>query len=340
LDLIRKYGADGVRVGMLLCSPAGGDLLFDESLTEQGRNFGNKIWNAFRLVHGWKVNKNKSAVQPDAAGEAVAWFKSKINESKRKLDKQFETYRLSEAIMTVYRLFWDEFSSWYLEIIKPDYGKPVDKKTYDLTIGFFEELLLLLHPFMPFISEEIWHMIRPREERESIMVASWPVTEDYDQVLLERFEKTKETITYIRSIRREKNIAFREKIKLLIKETEEDFDTRFIYVLKKLGNLEATEFISEKPANAISFIVKTTEYYIPLEEKIDIKQEINKLNNELKYVRGFLDTVLKKLNNEQFVSHAPRQVVERERNKQADAEAKIKALEERVAALKNNVSFK
>ena len=331
LELIRKYGADGVRVGMLLCSPAGGDLLFDESLPEQGRNFGNKIWNAFRLVKGWKTADD--VVQPEAAREAVAWFQAKLNESKEKLNDQFSTYRLSEALMTVYRLFWDEFSSWYLEAVKPAFGQPVDHKTLEQTIGFFEELLLLLHPFMPFISEEIWQVIRTRKAGESIMISSWPERGSYDVSLTERFEKTKEAVTAIRSIRKEKNIPPREKLRLLIRDTEEHFNTRFLSVLKKLGNLLKIEFISGKPENALSFIVKTTEYYIPFEEKINIAEEIEKLESELKYAKGFLNTVIKKLGNERFVANAPAQVVERERQKQADAEARIKAVEERLREL-------
>lgn len=331
IELMRKYGADGVRVGMLLCSPAGGDLLFDESLPEQGRNFGNKIWNAFRLVSGWKAAGNED--QPRAAGEAVAWFRAKLNESKEKLNDQFGFYRLSEALMTVYRLFWDEFSSWYLEAVKPAYGQPIDRKTLEQTIGFFEELLLLLHPFMPFITEEIWQLIRPRKKGESIMMASWPERKAYDGSLTERFEKTKEAIATLRSIRKEKNIQPKEQLRLLILDTEEHFDNRFLSVLKKLGNLREIEFVSEKPENALSFIVKTTEYFIPFEEKIDVAGEIEKLKTELKYARGFLNTVMKKLGNERFISNAPAQVVERERQKQSDAEARIKAMEERLKEL-------
>ncbi len=332
LELIRKYGADGVRVGMLLCSPAGGDLLFDESLPEQGRNFGNKIWNAFRLVSGWKAAADTD--QPEAAAEAVAWFRAKLNESKERLNEQFGTYRLSEALMTVYRLFWDEFSSWYLEAVKPAFGQPIDGKTLEQTIGFFEELLLLIHPFMPFISEEIWQLIRPRKKGESIMVASWPGRGDYDSSLTGRFEKTKEAVTALRAIRKEKNIQPKEELRLLILDTEEHFDTRFLSVLKKLGNLKEVEFVSEKPENALSFIVKTTEYFIPFEEKIDVAGEIERLETELKYARGFLHTVMKKLGNERFVTNAPAQVVERERQKQADAEARIRAMEERLTELR------
>jgi valyl-tRNA synthetase len=332
LELIRKYGADGVRVGMLLCSPAGGDLLFDESLTEQGRNFGNKIWNAFRLVQGWNTGDNVPQEAPAAV--AVTWFRNRLNETKEKLNKEFASYRLSEALMTVYRLFWDDFSSWYLEAVKPAFGKAMDAETKAQTINFFEELLLLLHPFMPFISEEIWHLIRPRQEGDSIMVAAWPATGDFDAACTDRFERTKEAVTQIRSIRKEKNIPMKEALTLLVRSSREEYDDRYLPVLEKLANLEKTEFISEKPENAISFIVKATEYYIPFEEKINVEEEIRKLEEELKHAKGFLAGVMKKLGNERFVANAPAQVVEREKQKKADADGKIRALEERLKELK------
>ncbi len=332
LELIRRYGADGVRVGMLLCSPAGGDLLFDESLTEQGRNFGNKIWNAFRLVAGWKTD-DKAPQEPSAAA-AIGWFRNRLNETKDKLNKEFASYRLSEALMTVYRLFWDDFSSWYLEAVKPAFGKAMDPETKVRTIEFFEELLLLLHPFMPFITEEIWQLIRGRGEGESIMVAAWPATGDYDATLSERFERTKEAVTQIRSIRKEKNIHMKEPLTLLVRAAREEYDDRYLPVLQKLANLEKVEFISEKPENAISFIVKATEYYIPFEEQIDTEEEIRKLEEDLKYAKGFLNGVMKKLGNERFKANAPAAVVEREKQKKADAEAKIRALEERLKELR------
>ncbi len=334
LELIRKYGADGVRVGMLLCSPAGGDLLFDESLTEQGRNFGNKIWNAFRLVQGWQTGDNIPQEAPAAA--AVTWFRNRLNETKEKLNKEFASYRLSEALMTVYRLFWDDFSSWYLEAVKPAFGKAMDAETKARTIDFFEELLLLLHPFMPFITEEIWHLIRPRQEGESIMVAAWPATGDFDPACSDRFERTKEAVTQIRSIRKEKNIPVKEPLTLLVRSSREEYDDRYLPVLEKLGNIEKVEFISDKPENALSFIVRATEYYIPFEEKINVEEEIRKLEEELKYAKGFLAGVMKKLGNERFVANAPAQVVEREKQKKADAEGKIRALEERLKELKED----
>ncbi len=332
LELIRKYGADGVRVGMLLCSPAGGDLLFDESLTEQGRNFGNKIWNAFRLVQGWQTDAVTR--QDEAAAAAVTWFSHRLNEAKEKLNGEFASYRLSEALMTVYRLFWDDFSSWYLEAVKPAFGKAMDEKTKEKTLGFFEELLLLLHPFMPFITEEIWHLLRPRQEDESIVVASCPSTEAYDPSLTDRFERTKEAVTQIRAIRKEKNISAKEPVDLMIRAGREAYDDSFLPVLRKLARLGEVTFIDEKPENAISFIVKATEYYIPFEEQIDVEEEIRKLEEDLKYARGFLAGVMKKLGNERFVANAPAQVVEREQQKKADAEAKIRALEERIGELR------
>jgi valyl-tRNA synthetase len=317
---------------MLLCSPAAGDQLFDESLTEQGRNFGNKIWNAFRLVQGWNTGDNVPQEAPAAA--AVTWFRNRLNETKEKLNKEFASYRLSEALMTVYRLFWDDFSSWYLEAVKPAFGKAMDAETKAQTINFFEELLLLLHPFMPFITEEIWQLIRPRQEGDSIMVAAWPATGDFDAACTDRFERTKEAVTQIRSIRKEKNIPMKEALTLLVRSSREEYDDRYLPVLEKLGNIEKVEFISEKPDNALSFIVRATEYYIPFEEKINVEEEIRKLEEELKYAKGFLAGVMKKLGNERFVANAPAQVVEREQQKKADAEGKIRALEERLKELK------
>jgi len=333
LKLIGKYGADGVRVGMLLCSPAGGDLLFDESLTEQGRNFGNKIWNAFRLVKGWTVNDSEK--QPEASAQAVKWFGELLNSTKQKLEDQFGSYRLSEALMTVYRLFWDEFSAWYLEIVKPDAGKPLDPQTYRKTIEYFEELIILLHPFMPFITEEIWQLIRKRQKGESIMMTSWPDTGTFDMKCIDRFEKTKEAVTQIRTIRKNGRIPQKKPLRLIIKDDEQQFDTRYLDVLKKMSNLSEILFIREKPENAISFIVGTTEYYIPFIGEIDLVSEKEKIRNDLEYARGFLKSVMKKLGNEQFIKNAPEAVVAKEKAKQEDAEARIQALEERLASLES-----
>ena len=334
LELIRKYGADGVRVGMLLCSPAGGDLLFDESLTEQGRNFGNKIWNAFRLVQG--MPSDDSLEQPAYCAQATKWFGEMLNASKQKLQDQFDEYRLSEALMTVYRLFWDEFSAWYLEAIKPQPGQPVDGITRARTLEFMEELIRLLHPFMPFITEEIWHLIRERKEEDCIINAPWPPVEAYDIKCISRFEKTKEAVTQIRTIRKNDSIANKVPLTLHILQDEEQFDTRYLDVLKKLANLEQVTFISEKPGNARSFIVGTTEYYVPLAAEMDIEAEVARLQNELEYARGFLKSVEKKLSNERFIQNAPEPVVARERAKQSDAESRIRSLEEQLLHLKNN----
>ena len=330
LRLINQYGADGVRVGMLLCSPAGNDLLFDESLTEQGRNFGNKIWNAFRLVNSWKVDENLD--QPEHSGEAIEWFRNRLNKAIDELYEQYDKFRLSDALMNLYRLFWDEFSSWYLEIVKPAYQKPVDKKTYDATLSFFEQLMELLHPIMPFITEEIWQLIYERESGESIMVTEMPEKGEYDNELLDSFEKVKEIIASVRNIRKDKDIPNKETLSLKV---NGEHITRYDPVVQKLANISSIEEISSKPENAVSFMVRTTEYYIPVESLLDTDEEIQKLEEELEYTRGFLQSVMKKLNNERFVENAPANVVDLEKKKKEDAEQKIKTLEERINSLKN-----
>lgn len=331
LDLIEKYGADGVRVGMLLCSPAGNDLPFDESLTEQGRNFGNKIWNAFRLVKSWQVSSEVE--QPESAKAGIAWFESVLNQTLASLDDQFDKYRISEALMQVYKLFWDEFSSWYLEIVKPAYQQPIDAETYKATVGFFEKLLKVLHPFTPFITEEIYHFLDERKEGETIMLASLPKAGAFDEASIARFEFVKEIIGSLRMIRQEKNIPNKDTLKLqVLKDSQRP--SMFDSIVKKLGNLTAIETLDTKPEGAISFIVKSAEYFVPLEGKIDIEEELLKLKADLEYTRGFLASVEKKLSNEKFVNSAPQQVVQNELNKKADAEGKIKALEERIALLK------
>ncbi len=329
IKLMKQYGADGVRVGMLLCSPAGGDLLFDKSLTEQGRNFSNKIWNAFRLIDSWKVDT--SLDQPEASKMAIKWFGYKLNESISILDDQFSKYRLSEALMNVYKLFWDEFSSWYLEIIKPAYQQDIDASTLSSTYGFLDTLLKILHPFVPFISEEIWQLIEQRKDGESIMLAEFPKAGKFDGACIDRFEKAKETISSIRTIRKERNIPNRNSLELMIREDEQKFDNRFGPVLQKLCNLSRLHFIQEKPEGAVSFIVKTTEYFIPLGDKLNVEEELEKLNKELDYNKGFLFAVNKKLENERFVQNAPEIVVKKEKEKRADTESKIKTLEERIA---------
>lgn len=331
INLMNQYGADGVRVGMLLCSPAGNDLPFDESLTEQGRNFGNKIWNAFRLVKTWEVDD--SIPQPEAAKKAIEWFDSMLNKTIAELNDQFDKYRISEALMLVYKLFWDEFSSWYLEMIKPAYQQPIDAQTLQATTSFFEKLLKLLHPFTPFITEEIWHYLAERKDGESIMMTSLPASGKYDEVLISQFDLVKEIVTSVRNIRQEKNLSPKEALAMQVV-TDTNNTLVFAEVMKKLSNLSSIEVVSAKPEGAVSFLVKSTEYYIPLTGKIDVAEEIKKIEAELIYTKGFLESVMKKLSNEKFVSGAPKQVVENEMNKKADAEAKIKAMEESLRELK------
>ncbi len=332
LNLITKYGADGVRVGMLLCSPAGNDLLFDESLTEQGRNFGNKIWNAFRLVKHWHVDTKIK--QPDYAKASILWFENQLNKSLSEIEEQFNGYRVSEALMSVYKLFWDEFSGWYLEMIKPEYQKPIDKLTYEATIGFFDKLLRLLHPFMPFITEEIWQLLEKRTDGESIMISKLPELVTYNKKIIITFDVIKEAITQIRSIRKEKSISNKEYLELFINSVGKDYDDQFESVLMKLANLTKISYSNQKISNAEAFRILSTEFYVKTGLQIDVKAEIKKLNEELEYTKGFLTTVKQKLSNERFVSSAPEKVVTIERKKLSDAEAKIKAIEERLAGMK------
>lgn len=331
IDLMAKYGADGVRVGMLLCSPAGNDLLFDEALTEQGRNFCNKIWNAFRLVKGWQVDEN--AAQPESARAGVEWFNNQLNKAIEQADDDFDKYRISEALMNLYKLFWDEFSSWYLEIIKPAYGQPIDGKTYKATLEIFEKILSLLHPYMPFITEELWQHLRERRDGESIMVSLMPKSNGYDANILEQFEKVKEIIAGVRTIRQEKNIAIKQQLSTSLRANSK-FNGGNEAIIVKLAGLDRLNYVDAKIDGAASFMIGTIEVYVPLEGLIDAAEEKAKLIEELNYTKGFLESVMKKLNNERFVNSAPANVVDLERKKQADAEAKIQALEERIAALK------
>lgn len=332
IELMKKYGADGVRVGMLLCSPAGGDLLFDELLTEQGRNFANKIWNAFRLVTTWEVDAN--IPQPESAKVSIDWFNHKMNQALEQMDDHFSKFRLSDALMTVYRLFWDDFSSWYLEMIKPAYQMPCDKATFDATQTILEKLLKLLHPFMPFITEEIWQTTAERSKKESIMMAPWPELTSYDAAFVDAFEDVKAVITEIRSIRKDRNISYKETLELMVNPGQDGYQPGFDSVIIKMGSLSAITPVSGKVENAVAFMVKTSEFFIPLGESLDVEAELTKLEEELKYQQGFLKSVKGKLSNEKFVNGAPEKVVEIERKKQADAEAKIKAIEEQIAALK------
>ena len=329
LELIEKYGADGVRMGMMLSAPAGNDILFDDALCEQGRNFNNKIWNAFRLVKGWAVDDN--LLQPESAAIAVRWFDSLLNRAMDEIADVFGKYRLSEALMTVYKLFWDEFSSWYLEMIKPAYQQPIDKYTYESTLQFFDIVLKLLHPFMPFITEELWQHIVSRKDNESIMIEQLPIVKPIDEALVSGFESVKEVISGVRTIRLQKNIPNKEALELqIVGEHNTDYDS----VITKLANISAINRVTEKDITAAAFLVGTTEYAIPLGNSIDIEAELKKQEEELKYLQGFLKSVKAKLGNERFVSNAPAQVVENERKKQSDAESKIKSLEESIAALK------
>jgi valyl-tRNA synthetase len=330
---MKKYSADGVRVGMLFCSPAGNDLLFEEGLTEQGRNFSNKIWNAFRLVKGWEVDE--SLEQPRHSAEAIRWFDTQINRAFIKVNDQFLKYRVSDALMIVYKIFWDEFSSWYLETVKPMYQKPVDRITYEATMGFIDSLMHMLHPFMPFITEEIWQLISERKPGESLMVSSMPAPESYDKKLRRHFEEIKEVITSIRSVRKEKKIAPRESLKLLVRATEGSKYREYLQpVIIKLANLSAVEKIAEEPEGSVSFIVKNVEYFVPVGSMVDAGEELEKLKEELSYSQGFLRSVEKKLSNERFVLNAPEQVVEKERQKMADTEGKIAVLEAQIKKLK------
>ena len=331
LDLIAKYSADGVRVGMLLCSPAGNDLLFDEGLTEQGRNFGNKIWNTFRLINMWEVSEDVQ--QPANAEEAITWFKNRLNQAITDLEKQFESYRVSEALMTIYRLYWDDFASWYLEAIKPGYQKPIDKITFEETRRFLEKLLQLLHPFMPFITEEIWHLIDKRAEGDSISTSNLPSPGKFHSEIITNFDQTKETVAAIRNIRKDKNIANKETIDLKIYPASDKSLIKNREILKKLGNVSSIEFVSEKINNAVSFRISADEFYVPIGGLVDNDEEQKKLAEELKYQKGFLASVEKKLSNEKFVNNAPEKVVAQERKKKSDAEEKIKMLEDRIRTM-------
>ena len=330
LDLIEKYGADGVRMGMMLSAPAGNDILFDDALCEQGRNFNNKIWNAFRLIKGWEVSAEVPV--PEASELAVRWFEAKQNEVAAEVADLFSKYRLSEALMAVYKLFWDEFSSWYLEMIKPAYGQPINRKVYEATIGFFDNLLHLLHPFMPFITEELWQHLCDRTDGESLMVSPLSMSALVDEDIIREFEVVKEVISNIRSIRLQKNIAQKEVLELQV--IGENPVVAFNAVVTKMCNLSSINVVENKADGAASFMVGTTEYAVPLGNMIDVETEIARMEAELKHKEGFLQGVLKKLGNEKFVNNAPAAVLEMERKKQADAESIIKSLKESIAALK------
>ena len=332
LDLIDKYGADGVRMGMMLSAPAGNDILFDDALCEQGRNFNNKIWNAFRLVKGWQT---ADIAQPESAAIATRWFDAMLKTTAEEVADLFKKYRLSEALMAVYKLFWDEFSSWYLEMIKPAYGQPIDQATYDQTLRFFDTLLKLLHPFMPFITEELWQHIYDRLPGESIMISPLHVAvpTDEERTLIAQIEAVKGIVAGVRTVRNQKNIAPKEVLSL--EAVNENSYEAFDAVICKMANIDKVSVVAQKSDNAASFLIGTTEYAVPLGNLIDVDAEIAKQEAELKHLEGFLAGVKKKLGNERFVANAPAAVVELERKKQADAESKIAALKESLSKLKN-----
>ncbi|MDC1355637.1 class I tRNA ligase family protein, partial [Flavobacteriaceae bacterium] len=328
LKLIDDFGADGVRVGLLLSSAAGNDLMFDEALCQQGKAFGNKIWNAFRLIEGWEV---ADIEQPTYALTAINWYQAKFQKALLEIEDHFSKYRLSDALMTTYKLLWDDFCSWLLEMVKPAYGAPIDRKTYDAVVAILESNLKILHPFMPFLSEEIWQYLDERSPEQALIVASWPEAKSYDQSLLERFEFAAEVVSGIRTIRKEKNIAFKNTIEFLALNNEsqtKDFDA----IILKLGNISELTYTTKTVENALSFRVKSNEYFVPANDTIDVAAELLKLEEELSYTEGFLKSVQKKLSNERFVSGAPEQVVASEKKKEADAIAKIETLK---ASLKN-----
>jgi valyl-tRNA synthetase len=332
LDLIATYGADGVRVGMLLCSPAGGDLLFDESLPQQGAGFVTKIWNSFRLVNGWEVDTKLP--QPEHSKLAISWFHEKFSQIVEQTDDHFDKFRISDALMNVYTTVRDEFSGWLLEMVKPAYQQPIDGKTYQELIDIFDEVLRFLHPFMPFVSEEIWQLLKERKPGESIMISAWPKSTGYDEDMINRFEDVKEAIAGLRTIRTKNNIPQKDQLELSVLVGDKGFAPEFNSVVMKMGNLSALSEVTEEVKLSASFLVKSTTFFVPMGGTIDVEEELKKLQAELDYTKGFLASVMKKLSNERFVSSAPEAVVATERAKQADAEAKIKVLEDQIAGLK------
>jgi len=328
IALIDKYGADGVRVGMLLCSPAGNDLPFNENLCEQGRNFSNKIWNAFRLIKGWEV---KDIEQPESSKKAIIWFDNKLNKELEEINKSFKTYRISEALMSIYKLIWDDFCSVYLEIIKPSYGSPIEKKSLDYTIKFLEKLLKLLHPFSPFITEEIWHLIKDRND--DIIISEWPKTNTFDKNLIQQFSIALEVVSSIRNFRKEKNIQLKQKVSLLIKQKVKT-KNNFYSIIYKLGNIDEILYVETNTSPSYSFMVGSDEYFIPYNDSIDITEEVKKIEKEIEYVRGFIKIVNNKLSNQNFVKKAPKNLVEIEKNKLNDGNIKLDILTKKLNSLK------
>ncbi|MGK7394433.1 MAG: valine--tRNA ligase [Candidatus Cyclobacteriaceae bacterium M3_2C_046] len=333
LELIRNYGADGVRTGMLFSSPAGNDLLFDIKLCEQGRNFANKIWNALRLVKGWETDTDLSG-QDDLP--AINWIENRFNQALTELEDQFNKYRISDALMIVYKLIWDDFCSWYLEMIKPAYQQPIASATLEATINIFEKLMKILHPFMPFITEEVYHLLKERKADDNIIISSWPKAENVDQELIRQAETAFQVIQNVRNIRNEKQISPKEPLELQIKSNNQVIFSKFMFVIKKLANLEEVQFVGEKTEGASGFIIGTNEFFIPVQGKINQEEELKKLNTELEYQLGFLKKTEAKLNNRKFVDNAPAQVVAMEQKKKSDAEIKIKSLEDSIKNLQGN----
>ncbi|MBR1784849.1 MAG: valine--tRNA ligase [Bacteroidales bacterium] len=342
IELIEKYGADGVRMGMLLTAPAGNDLPFDEAICEQGRNFSNKLWNALRLVTGWQVDGE--AAQSPANATAVKWMEQRMAQVLEEVERDFGQYRLSEALMASYKLAWDDFCSWYLEMVKPAHGEPIDRATYEATLNLFTRLMLMLHPFMPFVTEEIWHTLqcigkseaeqKAIMESQSIMTQAMPTASAYDQRLLEEFDTAREVIAAVRNLRGSRGLSPKEQLAVSYMAGDERFRVdRFEGIIRKLGNISSIDATNEKPTGAISFMIGTTECFVPMSQNVDREAELQKLRADLQYAEGFLQSVMKKLSNEKFVNGAPAAVIERERNKQRDAETKIAALKAQIEAL-------
>jgi valyl-tRNA synthetase len=329
LKLIDDYGADGVRVGLLLSAAAGNDLMFDEDLCQQGKGFANKIWNAFRLVQGWDVVEIE---QPEASKIALEWYQSKFQNALAEIEDHYSKFRLSDALMSIYKLIWDDFASWLLEIIKPDYQQPLDIKTHKSIIAIFENNLKILHPFMPFLSEEIWQYIADRKPEQALIISQYPKLKSFDTQLISDFETVKEVVSGIRTIRKEKNISFKDTIELSVLNNE-NLSEQYNSVITKLGNISKMEVVSDSVEGALTFRVQSNEYFIPISGAINIEEELAKIQDELKYTEGFLKSVRAKLTNERFVSNAPTQVIEIERKKEADALAKIETLKASLASL-------
>ncbi|MEY3844418.1 MAG: hypothetical protein RL293_840 [Bacteroidota bacterium] len=330
IELIEKFGADGVRVGILISSPAGNDLPFDSSQCEQGRNFTNKVWNAYRLVSSWEV---RDIEQPMSSAVAIDWFESRFQKVLIEINDQFDKFRISDALMAIYKLVWDDFCSWYLEMIKPGYEQPIDHITLEKTKYFFEQLLKVMHPFTPFVSEELWHALNERKDGEDIVISAWPTVQEIDHSVLTGFEKAEKIISQIRTIRKNNNIANKVKLEMYVR-ADASTQTNYDAVITKMGNLSVFEYVSEKMQQANSFIVEGVEYFIPFGDSVDVAAEIKKMEEELKYTQGFLKSVQGKLSNERFVAGAPAQVLDLERKKEADALGKIQLLEEKLASLK------